>query len=175
MRALAWDAWEAGDVALGFDPGSFALGWAALRVGAQGRPTLLDAGVLRATKSHPLPIRLQALARGLVELRQHLAPCLVGIETPFVNPNQPGSSRTAMVLGMVHGLPLATFGPGAWVEQVPPAEAKRVAGLHGAATKDVVAGRLWSLHGMEVEHLEADATDAIAVGLAALARLQPSP
>jgi crossover junction endodeoxyribonuclease RuvC len=163
LRDQVRDRIRAGECVVGLDPGSTDCGWAVLdRDGPRWR--LIEAGVASAPKGWPTPLRIQRIGRSLRVLATRFAPALVGIEQPFVNPRV--SARAAIVVGMAHGLAQGAF-VDAWPEPIAPARAKARAGLTGAATKEDVARRLWSVHGLEVGGLALDATDAIAVALAA--------
>ena len=159
-------------VVLGIDPGSLRTGWGL--VASEGsRLAVVGVGVVRAPASLPLPRRLALLHEELSRILQAYAPEAVAIEAVFHGPNV----RSLVTLGQARGALLAAAGArDVPVLELTPAEVKKAVTGRGAATKDQVAHMVGVLLGpqararLEQEALPADATDALAVAIAALHR-----
>jgi len=166
-------------LALGIDPGSLRTGWGLVRQHGS-RLQLVDVGVLRPERGLELPQRLAALHAGLAELLGRHRPQLVGIESVFHGPN----TRSLVVLGQARGALLAAVGAAdpsgssCTLVELSPAEIKKAVTGSGAASKDQVAHMVGALLGSQAQTRAGahgvvaglDATDALAVAVAALHR-----
>ncbi|MCS7206879.1 MAG: crossover junction endodeoxyribonuclease RuvC [Dehalococcoidia bacterium] len=149
---------------LGIDPGTLRLGYALVE--AQGDTVRLETcGILTAPRRAPLPRRLSALYRALVETTERLSPHVVAIEEPFVpRREQAVAVRTAIAVGQAQGiaflaadgLPLATYAP---------AVVKQVVAGHGRASKGEVAEAVRVVLGLSASPASLDSVDAIAIAL----------
>jgi len=159
-------------VVLGIDPGSLRTGWGV--VASDGsRLVAVDVGVLRPPASLPLPGRLARLHHDLARILELYAPEAVAIEAVFHGPNV----RSLVTLGQARGALLACAGArDVPVLELSPAEVKKAVTGRGSATKDQVAQMVGVLLGtraradLAAAALPADATDALAVAIAALHR-----
>lgn len=156
---------------LGVDPGTRVTGYALVHE-IDGRPRLLECGVIRTAKDADLARRLVEIHRGMCELIERHEPTCMAIEGVFTGRN----ARTAMVLGHARGvLVLAAALRDLPVHAYPPREVKkRVVGT-GAASKEQV-GYMVRQHLRLKEIPEpADAADGCAVALCHLFRGELSP
>lgn len=151
---------------LGVDPGTRATGYALVHR-VEGRPRLIECGVIRTTKDADLGRRLVEIHRGMVELIERHDPTCVAIEGVFTGRN----ARTAMVLGHARGvLVLAAALRDLPVHAYPPREVKkRVVGT-GAASKEQVGYMVRQHLRLKDVPEPADAADGCAVALCHLLR-----
>jgi crossover junction endodeoxyribonuclease RuvC len=161
-------------IALGIDPGSHRTGWGLVRQEGS-KYVLLDVGLIKTRAGGPLHERLAQLHGDLTALLARNSPDLVGLESVFHGPN----TRSLVTLGQARGALLAALGvfhgP---VIDLSPAEVKKAVTGRGSATKDQVAHMMGALLGhvasQKAEELgkqgRYDATDALAVAVAALQR-----
>ncbi len=159
-------------VVLGLDPGSLRTGWGVVESDGS-RLVAVDVGVLRAAASLPLPARLARLHAEVARILERYAPEAVAIEAVFHGPNV----RSLVTLGQARGALLAAAGArGVPVLELAPAEVKKAVTGRGSATKEQVAHMVGALLGAQARAqlataaLPADATDALAVAIAAIHR-----
>lgn len=146
---------------LGVDPGSRATGYGLVER-AEGRPRLLECGVVRAAGGDPLARRLVDLHRGLLEVIDRLAPDCVAVEGIFLGQN----ARTAGVLGHARGVALlAAALRGMEVFEYPPAEIKKAVVGTGAASKRQVGFMVQRHLRLREPPSPSDAADGCAVAL----------
>ena len=145
---------------LGIDPGTRNVGIGAIDTSAR-RPRLIDATVLRAPSSRPLPERLRILADGLAEAIGRLSPQVVAIERAFYGRNV----ASLIALGEGRGVALLRAAEvDAPIHEYSPAEVKKAVTGRGSAGKEAVARMVRSALDTDAE-LGLDATDALAVAL----------
>ena len=151
---------------LGVDPGTRVTGYALVQR-EDGRPRLIECGVIRTARDADLPRRLVEIHLGLAELIERLEPGCLAIEGVFTGRN----ARTAMVLGHARGvLVLAAALRDLPVHAYPPREVKkRVVGT-GAASKDQVGFMVRQHLRLKDIPQPADAADGCAVALCHLLR-----
>jgi crossover junction endodeoxyribonuclease RuvC len=160
---------------LGIDPGSRRTGWGVIE--ERGATlTMRDMGVIRPGDGLPLERRLAAIHGAVAELLRSYGPECVGIETVFHGVN----TRALVTLGQARGAVLAAVGAEQrQLLEMSPAEIKKAVTGNGQATKEQVAHMVGVLLGPEVraritaareKSAAADATDALAVAIAALHR-----
>lgn len=152
---------------LGIDPGSIRCGYALLEDLGGRVPLLREAGTWNLGESRPLPQRLAALQERLEETLAAHTPHLLCLEESFVHRNV----HSAMVLGNARGVILAGCARrGLEIVELSPSEAKKTAAGSGRASKEAVAEMCRRQLAMEVLPVGPDATDALALALAALLR-----
>jgi crossover junction endodeoxyribonuclease RuvC len=157
---------------LGIDPGSLKVGWGVVeRVGSTLQLHAL--GVVRPRPRDPLAQRLAAIHEELTGIRASYAPDLTAIESVFHGAN----TRALVTLGQARGVAMAVAGrTGGAVLELSPAEIKKSVTGRGGATKEQVARMVAVLLGPQAEArlarlgLPLDATDALAIAIAALNR-----
>lgn len=159
---------------LGIDPGSLRTGWGVV-VQEGSALRVVDVGVVRPKSDAGLPARLAQIHAEVARILALYAPEAVAIETVFHGPNV----RALVVLGQARGAIMAAAGArGVTVLEVTPAEVKKSVTGRGSATKEQVAHMVGVLLGAQArsqlaeKRLPADATDALAVAIAATHRRQ---
>jgi crossover junction endodeoxyribonuclease RuvC len=152
------------------DPGTRLCGWGVMDRTAR-EPSFVAAGVIDAGADRPIAERLRAVFEGLSAVIAEHKPGLVAVEEAFFGKNV----RSAIRLGEGRGVALLV----AALADVPVVElqaslVKKAVTGHGGATKDQVRSALEAtLPGGVREktgHLPLDATDALALAVAAHAR-----
>ncbi|MDG2184439.1 MAG: crossover junction endodeoxyribonuclease RuvC [Mariniblastus sp.] len=89
-----------GNIILGLDPGLNITGYGLIDVhGSQ--PELVEAGIIRSTKSDNLPTRLAAIYDGIVDVIQSARPDIVAIEDLYSHYNHP---TTSILMGHARGV-----------------------------------------------------------------------
>ena len=96
----------AGVLVLGIDPGLGKTGYGLVEMQAQGE-RLVDAGLLRTTRSHVLERRLAELRAGLEELFTEFTPDVMVVEELFVHYKH---VKTAIIMGHARGVLLLSAG-----------------------------------------------------------------
>jgi crossover junction endodeoxyribonuclease RuvC len=150
---------------LGIDPGLTRCGYAVV----DGRGTAASAislGVIRTPATDPLPQRLAALRRDIVELLQQFDPHVVAVEQVFFQVNV----RTAMSVGQASGLALCeAAAAGCEVVQYTPNQVKDAVAGYGGADKQQVQKMVQARLKLSRPPQPADAADAAALALCHLA------
>jgi len=152
---------------LGIDPGSIRCGYALLEDLGGRVPLLREAGTWNLGEGKPLPNRLALLQTKLQELLSLHKPDLLCLEESFVHKNV----HSAMVLGHARGVVLASCAlRGMEIAELSPAEAKKTVAGSGRASKESVAEMCRRQLALETLPVGPDASDALALALAALLR-----
>jgi crossover junction endodeoxyribonuclease RuvC len=155
-------------VVLGFDPGTRVVGYGSVVLAPDG-PRLLAAGVIRAPARAPLAERLRAVREGVERELARISPGVVVVERAFAARNV----QSAFRIGEARGVILACAAhSGAEVCELSPAEAKKAVLGNGAGSKQQVARMVERL--LRIGELGAalDATDALALALGQVKRMQ---
>lgn len=146
---------------LGVDPGTRVTGYALVHR-VDGRPRLVECGVIRTARDADLAHRLVEIHRGVCELIERHDPTCMAIEGVFTGRN----ARTAMVLGHARGvLVLAAALRDLPVHSYPPREVKKCVVGTGAASKEQVAYMVRQHLRLKSVPEPADAADGCAVAL----------
>jgi crossover junction endodeoxyribonuclease RuvC len=155
-------------IVLGIDPGTRATGYGALVLAPDG-PRLLLCGVIRPREREPVPDRLAHICAELEVLLERLRPGVVVIEKAFAHRNV----QSALRIGEARGAVLACVARhGISIQEFAPAVAKKAVVGHGAASKEQIAAMVPAILGSGRLDVPADATDALALALAEVARRQ---
>lgn len=153
-------------IVLGLDPGTRVVGYGAVAVHSRG-PKLFAAGVIKLTGRLEVPQRLGVILDGIEDLLEQVRPDVVVVEQAFAARNM----QSALRIGEGRGVLLACAARfGAEIVQYPPAVAKKAAVGHGAADKTQVAAMIARTLGLEKAPEPLDASDALALALAWVAR-----
>lgn len=161
---------------LGVDPGSRVTGWGVVERTAGGGLALVAWGALRPAADAAWPERLRTIHQGVLAALDAHAPEAVAVEEAFAGLNvksaiRLGEARAVCILGAaLRERP---------VHELPPALVKKVVAGHGQAGKDAVRdgvlrllGRAALVDGGDAPY---DATDALALAVTALVRLEVPP
>lgn len=152
---------------LGIDPGSIRCGYALLEDLGGRVPLVHEAGTWNLGESKPLPERLARLQAEVAKILELHKPELLCLEESFVHKNV----HSAMVLGHARGVILAGCATaGLRILELSPSEAKKSVAGSGRANKDAVAEMCRRQLALETLPVGPDATDALALALAALLR-----
>ena len=155
-------------VVLGIDPGTRVLGYGALVLAPDG-PRLLVAGTVRPRATDPVPQRLNHIRREIDELMRVCRPAHVAVERVYAGRNV----QSALRIGEGRGVVLAAAAAAdAEVAEIAPAEAKKAVLGNGGASKEQVAAMVRRLLDLELPDAPLDVTDALAIALALVRRLE---
>jgi crossover junction endodeoxyribonuclease RuvC len=147
-------------IILGIDPGTASLGYGVVE--RNGRLRAVDHGCLSTTASTPLPERLVAIHRQVVELIDLHRPDLVAVERIFYSRN----AQTAFAVGQARGvILLAAAQHHVPVREATPSEVKVAVTGHGRSGKEEVARMVRLVLGMDVTPTPDDAADALAIAI----------
>ena len=146
---------------LGIDPGTAALGYGIVeRTGSALRA--VDDGCLVTSPDLPLPDRLLAVHRLVVDLIALHAPDLVAVERLFFSRN----AQTAFGVGQARGAVLvAAAAAGIAVREATPSEVKLAVAGHGGADKEQVGRMVAVVLGLASAPRPDDAADALAIAI----------
>jgi crossover junction endodeoxyribonuclease RuvC len=150
-------------IVLGIDPGTASTGYGVVRGDGRGLVSLVECGVIRTRAREPLPLRLQEIYSGVVELLSRHRPDALSVEDVFYAKNV----RTTVVLGHARGVVLlAGQQAGVSIFELPPAVIKKAVVGSGAATKEQVQFMLMRLLRLKSVPQPSDAADGVAAALA---------
>ncbi|MFH0882011.1 MAG: crossover junction endodeoxyribonuclease RuvC [bacterium] len=151
---------HAGEIILGFDPGTQVTGWGAVQ---NGRPLrMLGVGIVRPKRGEPLELRLKTIYDEALLLIDRHKPSVVVVEDPFVGK----SVSSALALGQARGvLLLAAAQRNLPVVSYSPRSIKAAVVGRGSASKEQVAFMVRTLLGLREAPQPLDASDALAVAL----------
>jgi crossover junction endodeoxyribonuclease RuvC len=149
---------------LGIDPGTAATGYGVVEQLAGPRlAALVECGVIRTRPRDSLPVRLQTIFEGVVELIDRYHPDVLVVEDVFYARNV----RTTIVLGHARGVVLlAGARAGMRIHEFPPAEIKKAVVGNGGASKEQVQFMVAHLLRLRTAPHPADAADGVAAALA---------
>ena len=156
-------------IVLGIDPAIRTTGYGVIEVTPAGSLKIADCGVIANSPKLPHTECLRRLYGGINELISLWHPDCAVLEEPFVGKN----AKTAIILGMARGGILAALAN----NQVPafaynPSVAKRAATGSGGADKGRIAFLLAAEFNISVDQIPLDSTDALALALCHIQRLQ---
>ena len=148
-------------IVLGIDPGTAALGYGIVeRTGSRLR--MVDAGCLETSPALPLPERLLAIHRLLVDLIELHQPQILAVERLFFSKN----AQTAFAVGQARGVVLlAGAAAGVPVREATPNEVKIAVTGYGAADKEQVGRMVAVCLTLAQPPRPDDAADALAVAI----------
>jgi crossover junction endodeoxyribonuclease RuvC len=147
---------------LGIDPGLTRCGVGVVDVRADRSASLVHVGVVRSDSDRPIHERLAAIATGLREVVDTLAPDVVAVERVFAQHNRQTVMGTAQASGIAllvageRGLPAATHTP---------SEVKAAITGYGSADKRQVQTMVARVLRLDALPQPADAADALAIAL----------
>ena len=156
-------------IVLGIDPAIRTTGYGVIELTPSGKCKILDCGVIANAAKLPHTECLRRLYGGIEELVSLWHPDCAALEEPFVGKN----AKTAIILGMArggilsalvnHNIPAFAYNPSV---------AKRAATGHGGADKSRIAFLLAAEFNIAVEDIPLDSTDALALALCHIQRMQ---
>jgi crossover junction endodeoxyribonuclease RuvC len=148
-------------IILGIDPGTASVGYGIVeRVGATLR--LIDHGCLTTSPDEPLPARLAAIHRFIVDLVELHRPDIMAVERVFFQRN----AQSALAVGHARGVVLlAAAEHDVAVREATPNEVKQAVTGHGAADKAQVQRMVQVVLGLASLPTPDDAADALAIAV----------
>lgn len=159
---------------LAIDPGLKRTGYACLEPAAGAPPRVLDAGCFVFDPRRTVADRLVELDADLRALLERLSPTHSAVERVFSHVERPGP---AIVMGHARGVILLALSQCAIeIIELPPATVKKALTGSGRATKDQMGRAVASALELPAAPAPHDIADAMAIGLAAMARINsPMP
>jgi crossover junction endodeoxyribonuclease RuvC len=149
-------------VVLGIDPGTAVTGYGVVSRQDDGRPTLLECGVIRTSSSESLPNRIREIFLEITEIIERFDPVSVAVEDVFQGKNV----RSALTLGHARGaILLAAALQGLPIAEYSPREIKKAVVGAGGATKDQVGYMVQRHLRLKTPPTPADAADGVAAAL----------
>jgi crossover junction endodeoxyribonuclease RuvC len=147
---------------LGVDPGLNNTGYGVIDTG-DGRPRVVEGGVVRTSASAPLEQRLHTIFKGLQDVIAETKPDAMAIEDLH---SQPKFVKTAIMMGHARGVVVMAAGAaGVPVFDYQPNRAKSVVSGAGHAPKDQVMRAVASQLGDEAVASNEHVADAFAIAL----------
>lgn len=155
---------------LGIDPGLERTGYGIIEIGVGSTPytlhpapVLIEAGLIRTSRTEALPRRLARVAQGLKALIGQHKPDIVAVEDLYSYYKTP---KPAILMGHVRGVVLGT----AALTDIPvfsyfPTRIKQAVVGQGHATKSQVARLVQVRLNLKDSQVPPDVTDALAVAL----------
>lgn len=155
---------------LGIDPGLDRTGYGVIELGKAGsRPSLREAGVIRTSREQPLADRIATIFESIDQLLDEFSPDCLAVEQLYAHYNHP---RTAILMGHARGVILLAAGRrGIRTVDVPSTTVKKHLTGSGHASKGQMQRAVASAFGLDKAPEPADVADAMAVALAAAARV----
>jgi len=155
-------------IVLGVDPGTLVTGYGLIRR-ANGEMKLLDCGTIENPARHSMPVRLHHIYGELQSIIGKYHPDEFAIESAFYGKNV----QSAMKLGHARGVSILA----AVENQIPtseysPREVKKAVVGSGTASKQQVQFMVRSLLNLYGKKMEFDTSDALAIAICHLHRLQ---
>jgi crossover junction endodeoxyribonuclease RuvC len=147
-------------VVLGVDPGTAAVGLAAVAGGR--KPSILWAGTFRTPSGLPKAARLLRIARAVGEAIDEHHPEVVAMERLMWGRNTDSAMEVSRSSGAIM---VAAAGRGLTVEEYAPLEVKMAVTGVGNASKEAVRRSLSRVLGLDDVPTGPDAADAVAVAL----------
>ena len=156
-------------IILGLDPAIRTTGYGVIEMLSGNKSRILDCGVIKNTASMPHSECVRRLAGGVRELVNAFHPDCASLESPFVGDN----ARTAIILGMARGAILTALAENNIIAYAyAPIVAKRAVTGLSHARKEQVALMMANEFDIAVSDIPDDATDALALALCHIQRVQ---
>lgn len=156
---------------LGIDPGTARLGYAVIR-GQSSKLELVCADVIATPAGEPMPLRLQRIFRGLLDIVAEHHPTEMAVEELFFAKN----ATTAIGVGQARGVALlAAAESGLPVSEYKPMQVKQAIHGYGLATKAQVGDMVRALLHLSALLRPDDAADAAAIAICHLHSTHLSP
>jgi crossover junction endodeoxyribonuclease RuvC len=155
-------------IILGVDPGTLITGYGVIEAD-RGEMRFLACGDIRNTGTTSMPLRLKAIYERLQEIIRRYAPDEFAIETAFYGKN----AQSALKLGHARGVSiLAAVNAQVPTSEYSPREVKKAIVGNGTASKAQIQYMVQSLLHLKETPKYFDTTDALAVAICHLHRVQ---
>ena len=153
---------------MGIDPGTHTTGIGIIDIVLKKEPVLCYYGTVKTTRSARLPVRLQQINHGLIEVIDEYKPDYIALEDIFYSKN----IKTAIVMGHARGVVLlAIVNAGISPAEYSPREVKLAVVGRGNASKEQVQFMVKNILRLKENIQPEDAADALAVALCHYHRL----
>ncbi|RMF45031.1 MAG: crossover junction endodeoxyribonuclease RuvC [Planctomycetota bacterium] len=148
---------------LGIDPALGTTGYGLVQQDADGKCTVVDAGIVRCRRDRALELRLLELHEGVVGLINELHPDAIAVEQLYTHYSRP---TTAILMGHARGvILLAAARAGIPVSSYGATQVKKTLTGNGRAPKDQMQFAVKVQLGLARLPEPADVADALAVAL----------
>ncbi|HNS52349.1 MAG TPA: crossover junction endodeoxyribonuclease RuvC [Anaerolineae bacterium] len=148
-------------IVLGIDPGTATTGYGLVDE-EDGKLSLVECGIIATAAGQALPLRLQAIYRGLAGLVRAFRPDAAAVEELFFSRN----ARTALAVGHARGVALlALADAGLAVAEYKPMQVKQAVAGYGGADKHQVQEMVRLLLDLDRAPQPDDAADAVAIAI----------
>ncbi len=157
-------------VILGIDPGTNVLGYGLISVNGK-EMEMIEMGVLRMEKITDIYEKLQKIYEKVAYLSEAYQATELAIEAPFFGKNV----QSMLKLGRAQGIAIAAgLAKGLNITEYSPREIKQAITGNGNASKEQVAGMLFTLLKFKESSKFLDATDALGVAVCHFFRMNSS-
>ena len=146
---------------LGVDPGIHCVGYGLIQV-KSGVCSAKDHGFFRIDKKLQFPERLKRIHDALSDILEEWKPDVMAVEEVYVTQN----AKTTLRLGHARGvIILAAVEKGIEVAEYAPREVKKAVSGIGSATKEQIQWMMAQMLHLQLDMLQEDAADGLAVAL----------
>ena len=145
---------------LGVDPGLNTTGYGVLEI-VSGKACLIEAGVVRSTRSSSMPGRIQEIYRGVTEVISSLQPDVLALEKLYTHYDRP---TTALLMGHARGvICLAAAEKGIEIADYAATQVKKTLTGNGRAPKQQIQQAIQLELRLTTHPEPADVADALAI------------
>ena len=149
-------------IVAGVDPGLASTGYAVLEF-VEGKPKLVEGGIVKTTADEPLETRLRLIHGALTEVFGEFRPEIVVVEDLYTDYH---NVKTAVLMGHARGaVLLAASANGARVVSFAPSRVKKALTGNGLATKEQMQRMIQATLGLKEIPRPDHVADAIALAL----------
>lgn len=150
-----------GMLVLGVDPGIHCVGYGLIQV-QRGVCSAKDYGFFHIDKKLQFPERLKRIHDALSDILEDRKPDVMAVEEVYVTQN----AKTTLRLGHARGvIILAAVEKGIEVAEYAPREVKKAVSGIGSATKEQIQWMMAQMLHLQLDTLQEDAADGLAVAL----------
>jgi crossover junction endodeoxyribonuclease RuvC len=147
---------------LGVDPGLNITGYSLIRL-CDGRPRLIEAGIVRSRREQSLETRLAEIHRGIVDVLDSFHPAVMAIEQLYSHYKRP---QTAILMGHARGvICLAAALAGIPIAHYAATQVKKTLTGSGRAPKDQMQDAICREFGLKAVPEPPDVADALAIAV----------
>lgn len=147
---------------VGFDPGLATLGYGVIKTDKNGKPEMVDYGVVLTPKDENLAVRLCMLEKGIVQIIEKFKPDEIAIEELFFAKNV----KTAISVAHARGVILLTANKHCGrIFEYTPLQIKQALTGYGRADKNQIQQMVKTFLKLKSIPRPDDAADALAVAL----------
>lgn len=149
-------------ITLGIDPGLATVGYGIIKKSNNNTFSVIDYGVIKTTKNHSLPNRLQQIYNCITQLIETHKPTAVAVEELFFNNNVSSAINVSQARGVSV---LAAVNATEHIYEYTPLQIKQALTGYGRAEKSQVQYMVKAMLNLKDIPKPADAADALAVAI----------